>query len=198
MNDDSSKPTSSSSPDHESPDHESPRKNNLLDNFSHLKGASNIKATLPMGSIPPVRKLKERDLISSASAPSAHRMKEVSGTVTLDTERLPENLARELINRRFAQYDYHLVSDYQFNHQDIAVTLDGYDPKRHVGYQYISHTDQDVVTDHDVATTKTFTQLEASGGARILVIHDGEVITGDALIDLVDGFLAMKSKPINS
>ena len=194
MNDDSSKPKPNPAPGQEPS-----RKHDSIGKRSPIK-ASNIKTTLPMGSIPPVmkrRKLKENDLISSASALSSYRMKAVSGTVTLDSERLPENLARELINRRFAQYDYHLVDDYQFTHQDVAVTLDGYDPKRHVGYQYISHADQDVVTDHDVATTKMFTQLETAGEARILVIHDGEVVTGDALIELVDDFLAMTSKPIS-
>ena len=155
--------------------------------------ATSATRKMPAVTFPPERWGKERDLISSASAPTSQRMKAVSGTVTLNSERLPENLARELITRRFEQYDYDLEGDYQFTYKDVVVTLDGFDQRRRVGYQYISHADQDVVTDHDVATTETFQQLDADGIARVLVIHDGEVITGDALIELVDTFLSVPS-----
>ncbi len=178
---------------------------------------SRIKSTLPMGSIPiikghhgfnpqssatkamqsgtfpPEQWSNADDLISSASAPASSRTDSIAGTLTLNSERMPENLAREVIGRRFEQYDYKLVADYPFTYQDTVVMLDGFDPDRSVGFQYLSHADQDVVTDHDVATTETLKILEADGLARVLVIHDGEVITGDALISIVDKFLATPS-----
>lgn len=152
-------------------------------------------ATVEMKSVsyPPERWGKERDLISSASAPTSQRTNAIAGTVTLNSDRMPENLAREVISRRFAQYDYELIEDFAFAYKDTVVLLDGFDPERRVGYQYISHADQDVVTDHDVATTETLKGLAADGLARVLVIHDGEVITGDALIALVDQFLSTPS-----
>jgi hypothetical protein len=143
-------------------------------------------ATLPLGTAP----RPARDLLSSAASPTSPPTDQIAGAVTLSGECIPEELARELINRRFAASGYRLEADYSFHHEDILVVLDGFDSERRAGYQYISHADADVVTDHDVATSDLFKRLAAGGGARVLVIHDGEAPTGDALIAIVDQFLA--------
>lgn len=149
--------------------------------------ADNLPAANP--TFPPERWDKESNLVSSAKLPTLPPSASASGMVTLSGDRLPEELARELITRRFAKAGYQLQSDYRFHHGDTLVTLDGFDPEHRVGFQYISHADQDVVTDHDVATTLALKQLEADGQARVLIIHDGEAPTGDELMAIVNEFL---------
>jgi hypothetical protein len=170
-----------------------------------------IKKTLPLGQAPiikpretadgsantipataafaPERWDSESNLVSSAKLPTLPPSSSASGMVTLSGNRLSEDIARELINRRFARSGYSLQADYRFHHGDTLVTLDGFDPERQVGFQYISHADQDVVTDHDVSTTLALKELEAEGQTRVLIIHDGEAPTGDELIAIVDEFL---------
>ena len=148
--------------------------------------ANNLPQTT---TFPPERWDRQRNLVSSAKAPTIPPTSAASGMVTLSGNRLPEALARELINRRFAQAGYTMEPDFRFHHGDTLVTLDGFDPEHKVGYQYISHADQDVVTDHDMATSLAFKELEAEGHARVLIIHDGEAPTGDDLISIVNEFL---------
>lgn len=145
--------------------------------------------TLPLGA-PSGPRHSERGLVSSASTPTQPPQRRTSGVVTLTGAGLPEALARELITRRFAQSGYQLEADYQFRHGDTLVVLDGFDPRYRTGYQYISHNDEDVVTDHDVGTSAALEELAASGEARVLVIHDGEVESGDDLVAMVDEFLS--------
>ena len=172
-----------------------------------------IKSTLPLGSapvikprgdsnpessandvpatatFPPERWDKQSNLVSSAKLPTLPPTSAASGMVTLSGNRLPEGLARELITRRFAQAGYNIRPDYQFHHGNTLVTLDGFDPDHRIGFQYISHADQDVVTDHDAATTMALKELETTGHARVLIIHDGEAPTGDELLAIVNEFL---------
>lgn len=151
-----------------------------------------IKQTLPLGSAPIIKprdREKESSLVSSAKLPTLPPSASASGMVTLSGNRLPEALAREIINRRFAQAGYQMEPDFPFAHGDTLVTLDGFDPQNRIGFQYISHADQDVVTDHDLATSAALKRIESAGGARVLVIHDGEAPTGDDLMAIVDEFL---------
>lgn len=160
-----------------------------------------IKKTLPLGQAPMIKPRTspnaspntsinpESNLVSSAKLPTLPPTNTASGMVTLSGERLSEELARELITRRFSRSGYTMQADYRFHHGDTLVTLDGFDPERQVGFQYISHADQDVVTDHDVSTTLALKELEAEGQTRVLIIHDGEAPTGDELIAIVDEFL---------
>ena len=108
---------------------------------------NNIKNTLPLGSapvikprqsanpessandlpatatFPPERWDKQTNLVSSAKLPTLPPTSAASGMVTLSGNRLPEELARELITRRFAKAGYSLEADYQFHHGNTLVTL---------------------------------------------------------------------------
>lgn len=145
--------------------------------------------TLPLTPAPRSEARRDGDLLSSAGSPTAPPTPSTSGVFNLGGESLPEALARELITRRFAAAGFQLEADYPFRDGDTLVVLDGFDPERRVGFQYLSHADQDVVTDHDVAASAALGKLAAGGDARILVIHDGQASSGDELLALVDEFL---------
>jgi hypothetical protein len=102
--------------------------------------------------------------------------------------RLSEARARELLGKRFAAAGAALERDYPFRHGDLLVTLDGYDPARTIGFAFVSHADADVVTDFDEATDEAFRQLAAAGVAHVLVVHDADVPTADALERRIDAF----------
>ena len=106
---------------------------------------------------------------------------------------LTEEKAREIITSRFAAANIALEADYAFRHEDLMVTLDGYDATRHVGYAFLSHSDADVVTDFDEATELAFKELAGLGTAWVLVLHDADVPVVPALEERIDEFL--KSLP---
>ncbi len=103
--------------------------------------------------------------------------------------RLDEDAAREIVNSRFAVAGIELETDYSFRHDDLMVTLDGYDPSRRVGYAFLSHSDADVVTDFDEATELAFEELAGRGVAWVLVLHDTDVPVIPALEERLTSFL---------
>jgi len=140
---------------------------------------------------PPSMWDRQTDLVSSAPGNvTVPPTEKAAGSVTLSGDRLDENLARAILNRRFEQAGYKLEADYAFREGDLMTTLDGFDPDRRVGYQFISHADADIVTDFDKASEMAFDEMRRSGRTSVLVIHDGEAETGDAVVELVNGFLA--------
>ena len=154
-----------------------------------------IRSTLPLGSAPVVkpRTRSKADLVTSAELPTLPATASASGELIVSGAGLPEALAREIINRRFVESGYRMQPDYRFSHGDTLVTLDGFDAERKVGFQYLSHGDQDVVTDHDVNTSRVLDQLARSGEAWILVIHDGEAPSREALVSIIDEFLKARA-----
>lgn len=108
--------------------------------------------------------------------------------------RLTEARAREILMTRFADAGIALESDYPFRHQDLLVTLDGYDPARRVGYAFLSHSDADVVTDFDEATEMAFQELAGQGVAWVLVLHDADVPASPDLEQRIAEFLSRLPK----
>ena len=126
---------------------------------------------------------QENPVASSTMEPAA------SGRVSLVNERLAEDVAREILHRRFTQYGASIQTDYPFHTERIACTLDGYDPHRRLGYAYISHADADVVTDIDADTELGLHQLAMNGEAWILVVHDSHIRKLEELVVHADNFL---------
>ena len=130
------------------------------------------------------------DLVSSAPARMFAGHAQASGAVTISGERISEALARELIARRMTQEGYEFEEDFAYSRGELLVNLDGFDAERSVGFQYISHTDADVVTDVDSAVEDQLRELSEQGVAHILVIHDHDVTTADVVVERVEAFLA--------
>ncbi len=134
------------------------------------------------------------DTISSARAES-HPTTKSSGRWSIGNLRIPEAAAREVIGRRFTLYGARLHSDYFFREGDILCTLDGYDPELGVGYAYVSHADEDVITDLDSETELALHELSFQGRCFVLVIHDSNVMSMEQLVIYVDQFLHQLPRP---
>jgi hypothetical protein len=132
---------------------------------------------------------RKENLVTSAKTSTVPPSENAAGSVSLSGERLGEELAREILLRAFGRAGLAIEPDYQFHHGNTLVVLDGFDPSARIGYQYISHADADVVTDHDTATEIALKELAAAGEARILVVHDVDAETGDDLLGRVEEFL---------
>jgi hypothetical protein len=130
------------------------------------------------------------DLVSSAPARAIAGHAQASGYVTLSGERVAESLARELIARGMAKAGFNIEADYAFSHGDLLVNLDGFDPTKRVGFQYISHADADVVTDVDTDVEEKLQELARTGVVHILVIHDHNATTSEKVVEQVEAFLA--------
>ncbi len=141
---------------------------------------------------PPVHWDKAESVISSASPEDALQSSgEVGGGMVATDHidaRLSEERARTILDARFKAAGIVLQTDYAFREADLLVNLDGYDPAQRIGYAYISHGDADVVTDFDAAAELAFEQLAEAGTAFVLVVHDTDVPTPDALERRIDRF----------
>ena len=130
------------------------------------------------------------DVMTSAPVASVAATAQTSGSVSLSGARISEPLARELIVRRMSKAGIELQADVAFSHGDLLLCLDGFDPARGIGYQYISHAGEDVVTDFDRAAEQRLAQLSAQGVVHILVIHDHQAPDTDEVLRRVQEFLA--------
>lgn len=130
------------------------------------------------------------DLMTSAPVSSIQGTSQTSGAVTLSGARVSEALARELIVRAMAREGIALQSDYAYCCDDLLVTLDGFDPDRNVGYQFVSHAGDDVVTDFDFDVERRLRELDAQGITNVLIIHDYDAPDSDAVLTRVEAFLA--------
>ncbi len=148
--------------------------------------------TIPVGTVRPsdlANRSSSDDLITSASAAHVAATETGAGCVTLTGERVGEELARELIVKRMAKEGIVLESDMAFSYGDLLVTLDGYDTSRNIGYQFISHAGDDVVTDFDPMVEARLKELAVNNIANVLVIHDYNATDADAILEAVELFL---------
>lgn len=146
-------------------------------------------ASLPARTVtfPPSAWDRDDDVISSARRDGDRARPDPPPGGPLETH-LTEAEARRLLDARFTAAGVQLIADYTFRDTDLVVKLDAYDPRRKIGYAYVSHADADVVTDFDAAAEVAFQQLAAEARAFVLVVHDADVPTADALEHRIDAF----------
>jgi hypothetical protein len=137
-------------------------------------------------------------LVTSAKTPTVPPVATANGVVTLSGDRLSETLAREILLKRFKLAGFAIQQDHQFYWGNTLVNLDGFDTTANVGYQYVSHADADVVTDHDTATEMALKQLAREGTVSVLVIHDVDAPSPGHLMDRIEEFLASIGRPSNA
>lgn len=157
-----------------------------------VTGAAGYDDTLPGTQRRPIRQPRpDDDVVTSAPVATMAATAQTSGSVSLTGARISEPLARELIVRRMSKAGIELEADYAFSHDDLLIRLDGYDPKTRIGYQFISHAGDDVVTDFDFAAEQRLAQLSAQGIVHILVIHDHQTPETDEVLRRVEAFLGV-------
>ncbi len=138
----------------------------------------------------------EEPLSSAARTSRSIPVHETAGSVPLYRREMPEETARSILRERFTEAGFSIEVDYPFRHGRTMVTLDGYDPKDSVGYQFVSHTGADVVTDHDSEVEHALKSLLVRGLASVLVIHDVSTSSREDLHATIDEFLAKLSSAI--
>ncbi|MBL4633092.1 MAG: hypothetical protein JKY56_04425 [Kofleriaceae bacterium] len=149
--------------------------------------------TIPVGAVRSPQgcaQPSDGNVITSASSASVDAKVAGAGVVTLSGERVAEALARELIVRCMTKANVNLAPDMSFSYGDLLVTLDGYDNDRRIGYQFVSHSGADVVTDFDSEVEARLAELAQANIAHILVIHDHLATDADSVLEQVDKFLA--------
>ena len=141
---------------------------------------------------PPARVRPQTGELLSSAAGRLHSVvvTEAAGTVSLSLPAMPEEQARDTLLDRFTKAGYAIEIDYPFHRGNMLVTLDGYDPEEAVGYQFISHTGADVVTDHGTDVEHELRRLHQQGVAHVLVVHDVSTTTSKSLNAAIDAFLA--------
>ena len=152
------------------------------------KNKDAFEDTLP-GSQRPTKPSKDGDVLTSARVSALHATARIAGSVSLSGQRVAEPLARELIVRRMAKAGITLEADYVFSHGDLLLRLDGFDPATKIGYQYISHADEDVVTDFSRSVENQLAELTAQGIVQVLVIHDHRAQDTTEVLAQVEAFL---------
>jgi hypothetical protein len=115
------------------------------------------------------------DLFSSASSGTLQPTDHVAGTIHLGAPGVSEAEAREVLNQVFAEAGMVMENDYAFAAERTMLSLDGFDPRTRVGYQYVSHGDADVVTDFDSAAESAVRELDSAGRLHLFIVHDGDV-----------------------
>ena len=128
--------------------------------------------------------------VSSARGMARNPATTTSGRWSVASLRIPEAKAREILSKRFEAYGATIESDYSFHEGSVLCTLDGYDPAIRVGYAFISHSDEDVITDIDDNVERALHEMAEQGRCYVLVLHDSGVPTIDRLEELADEFLA--------
>lgn len=151
--------------------------------------SSAVRVESSPDAFPPAVWARQDHLVTSTRTGAAPRLERGSGQISLSGNRVGEDEARQILSKRFAEAGLTIQADYPFRSADMMVVLDGFDPAVGVGYQYVSHADADVVTDHDTAADLALRQLAADGHARVLVIHDVDAPSGAELLALADEFL---------
>ncbi len=152
------------------------------------KSSRAYEDTLP-GTQRPQRPTYGDDVLTSAHVATQAGTPQTAGSVSISGERVAEPLARELIVRRMSKAGIELQADYAFSHGDLLLRLDGFDPERGIGYQFVSHADADVVTDFDRAAEQRLAQLSAQGLVHVLVIHDHQAPDTVEVLQRVELFL---------
>lgn len=158
----------------------------------HKDGPVSLEDTLPAIRIDSGEEATDtidEALVTSAPASTIATTDHTSGAVTMSGERILEEVARELIRRRFGQAGIHPIADYRLHEDDLLVCLDGFDPEARVGFQFVSHADADVVTDFDREAEVALARMATETGTHVLVIHDHEAPTGEVILERVEAFL---------
>jgi hypothetical protein len=109
-----------------------------------------------------------------------------AGPVDAEGASISEVQARLLLNQKFRDAGLRIVNDYPFRQPDIEVTLDGYDPERGIGFEYLAPAERGADLD--------------AREESLLRAHKGIfVASGGSLVDLersVEAFLSKQSGEI--
>lgn len=94
-----------------------------------------------------------------------------------------------LLKKHFVAAGYTISEHYPFDEQGVAFSVDGFDPERRVGYEYITTA----AGDREEVNPRVVTQLErrmAAGELHILLVDEHAILQPEDLAQAADRFLA--------
>ena len=91
---------------------------------------------------------------------------------------LDEASARFLLAHRFRAAGFRIVADVPLDEAGVALTVDGFDPERRVGYEYVAADERGVELDEAERA-----RLARLGGATLLVLDAADAAAVSALAD---------------
>jgi hypothetical protein len=95
----------------------------------------------------------------------------------------------EVLRRRFQAAGLRVVDNHRLDEPGLAIDLDGFDPERRIGYEYITTA----AGDRAGLTPALVAELERrmeTGDLFVLLIDERDVPGADLLERAADGFLA--------
>jgi len=103
---------------------------------------------------------------------------------------MDERSGRAILHARFTAAGLAIEEDVRFTEEGVEVVLDGYDPARRIGYEYITTE----AGDRESVTPEVVAALEARmvrGDLFVLLVDEHDVPGPEALSFAADGFLAV-------
>jgi hypothetical protein len=94
-----------------------------------------------------------------------------------------------LLKKHFSAAGYDITEHFPFDEQGVRFSVDGFDPERRVGYEYITTAagDREEVTPHVLIALE---KRMGAGELYILLVDEREVLRADDLAGAADRFLA--------
>ncbi len=102
---------------------------------------------------------------------------------------MEERAACALLKARFEAAGFQIVENRGFAEAGVQFEIDGYDPARRVGYEYVSEEAGDS-WDVDAAVVDKLNAARRTGDVFILVVDEHEAPDADSLTSRADAFLA--------
>lgn len=103
--------------------------------------------------------------------------------------RIDERTGCALLKERFTQAGYDIQDNYAFAEGDVVFQMDGFDPARRVGFEYITTEAGDRQELHP-GLLSALEQRLSQGHLHVLLIDEDEVDGAEALRQAADRFLA--------
>jgi len=107
---------------------------------------------------------------------------------------MDERKACSLLKARFEQGGFHIEENRAFDEAGVQFEIDGYDPERRVGYEYITEEAGDG-WDVDGAVIAALDAKRKAGELHVLVVDERDAPDDASLSEAIDAFLEGLPKP---
>jgi len=107
---------------------------------------------------------------------------------------MEERKACSLLKARFEQAGFHIEENRAFDEAGVQFEIDGFDPERRVGYEYITEEAGDG-WDVDGAVVAALDAKRKAGDLHVLVVDERDAPDDASLSEAIDEFLEGLPKP---
>lgn len=107
---------------------------------------------------------------------------------------MEERKACSLLKARFEQAGFHIEENRAFDEGGVQFEIDGFDPERRVGYEYITEEAGDG-WDVDGAVIAALDAKRKAGDLHVLVVDERDAPDDASLSEAIDTFLDGLPKP---